>query len=257
VLEQDPSPGEADQDCDFLKLSCTKPAVTLSVNGGPAQVRVPRTAGLELAEAQALLTRANFEIGDIERTPSDQVAEGFVISTDPSGGTTAAEGSEVSLRISSGARLVEVPLVVGQTQAVAEAEIRSEGLLPSVQTRRSSGPEGRVLQQSPDAGNRVDEGSTVTIVVSKGQAQVTIPNLIGRTRSSAVSSLRAQGFAVSVQEEEVDVESQDGRVIDQFPAPGGTAAKGSTVTIFVGDFTAPPPATTTPTTPTVPTPRRG
>jgi len=256
VLEQDPSPGEADQDCDFLKLSCTKPSVTLTVNGGPGQVRVPRTAGLELFEAQTQLRRANFVIGAVERTPSDQVPDGFVISTDPPGGTSAREGSEVSLRVSSGAREVEVPLVVGQTQAVAEAEIRGEGLVPSVETRRTAGDPGRVLEQTPEAGNRVEEGSTVTIVVSKGEAPTSIPNVIGRTRANAVSSLRAKGFIVSVQEEEVEVESQDDRVIDQFPAPGGSAARGSTVTIFVGVFTAPPPPATTPTTPTVPTPRR-
>ena len=260
VLEQNPSPGEADQECDFLKLSCTKPTVTLSVNGGPARVQVPRTAGLELFDAQTRLRRASFTIGEVERTPSEQVAEGLVISTDPSGGTSALEGSEVTLRVSSGAREVEVPLVVGQTQAVAEAEIRGEGLVPSVRTRRTAGDPGLVLEQSPDAGNRVEKGSTVTIVVSKGAAQVSIPNVIGRTRSNAVSSLRAKGFAVSVSEQEVEVESQDGKVIDQFPVPGGSAAKGSTVTIFVGSFTAPPPPTTTPTTPTTPTvpvPRAG
>jgi eukaryotic-like serine/threonine-protein kinase len=256
VLEQDPSPGKADQDCDFLKLSCTKPTVTLTVNGGPGKVRVPRTAGLELFDAQTRLRKANFGIGEVERIPSDQVAEGLVISTDPPGGTAAREGSEVSLRVSSGAREVEVPLVVGQTQAVAEAEIRSEGLVPSVEKRSAPGDPGRVLEQSPDAGNRVEEGSTVAIVVSKREAQVSVPNVIGRTRSNAVSSLRAKGFVVSVQEEEIEVESQDGRVIDQFPSPGTSAAKGDTVTIFVGSFTAPPPPTTTPTTPTVPTPRR-
>jgi len=148
-----------------------------------------------------------------------------------------------------------VPLVVGETQAVAEAEIRSAGLVPSVQKRSDPAEAGQVLQQSPDAGNRVEEGSTVTIIVSKGEAQATVPNVIGKTRSSAVSALRSKGFEVSVQEQAVDIESQDGRVIDQFPSPGSSATEGSSVTIFVGVFTAPTPAPTTTTTPTVPTPR--
>jgi beta-lactam-binding protein with PASTA domain len=114
-----------------------------------------------------------------------------------------------------------------------------------------------VLEQAPDAGNRVAQGTTVTIIVSKGQAQVTIPNVIGKTRSSAVSTLRAKGFTVSVEEQETDIPSQDGRVVDQFPSPGSTAAKDSTVTIFVGAFTAPTPPPTTTTTPTTPTPRSG
>ena len=257
VLEQDPPSGDADQDCDFLKISCDKPTVTLTVNAGPGQARVPPVTGLELAAASQQLREARFEVGEIERSPSDDVPEGFVISTDPSGGTLARQGSEVALRVSSGIRQVEVPLVVGETQAVAEAEIRGAGLIPAVQERNDPAPAGQVLEQSPDAGNRVDEGSTVTIVVSEGEAQATVPNVIGMTRSSAVSALRARGFVVSVQQEEVAVESQDGKVIDQFPSPGTSAAKGSSVTVFVGAFTAPAPPPTTTTTPTVPFPRSG
>src|SRR5207247_666443 len=39
VLEQDPPPGKADQSCDFLKLSCSKPTVTLTVNAGPGRAK--------------------------------------------------------------------------------------------------------------------------------------------------------------------------------------------------------------------------
>jgi beta-lactam-binding protein with PASTA domain len=114
-----------------------------------------------------------------------------------------------------------------------------------------------VLQQAPDAGQRVDQGSTVTIVVSSGQAKATVPNVIGKTQSSAVSALHSKGFAVSVQSQDVTVATQDGKVVDQFPSPAGTATKGSTVTIFVGHFTSPTPPPTTTTTPTTPVPRRG
>jgi beta-lactam-binding protein with PASTA domain len=256
VLEQDPPPGEADQDCDFLKLSCTKPTVTLTVNAGPGQVRVPRVAGLEQTDAVTRLQRENFAIGELERIPSDTVPEGIVISTDPFGGTLAREGSEVDLTVSSGARRISVPLVVGEAQAVAEAEIRSAGLVPSVQRRDDPAEAGQVLEQAPDAGTRVEEGSTVTIVVSRGEEQISVPNVIGKTRSGAVSTLRARGLEVTVEVQETEIPSQDGRVVDQFPPPGTAATEGSTVTIFVGSFTAPPPPPTT-TTPTVPSPRRG
>jgi len=81
--------------------------------------------------------------------------------------------------------------------------------------------------------------------------------VIGKTRSNAVSALHAKGFAASVQSQEVTVATQDGKVVDQFPSPGGSATKGSTVTIFVGHFTSPAPPPTTTTTPTTPTPRSG
>jgi beta-lactam-binding protein with PASTA domain len=169
----------------------------------------------------------------------------------------ARQGSEVTLAVSSGPKTVSVPLVVGESEAVAKAEIQSRGLVASVVKRKSSAEQGEVLAQAPDAGTRVDQGSSVTIEVSTGQEKVTVPNVIGKTQSGALSTLRSKGFNVSVKEQSVDIPSQDGRVIDQFPAPDRQETKGSTVTIFVGTFSSPTPPPTTTTTPTTPTPRSG
>jgi eukaryotic-like serine/threonine-protein kinase len=256
VLEQDPPAGQADQDCDFLKLSCTKPTVTLTVNSGPGRATVPRVAGLDLATAEARLQKAHFR-PVVESAASETVPEGNVISSDPSGGTAARQGSEVILAVSSGPKTVSVPLVVGESEAVAKAEIQSRGLVAIVVNRKSSAEQGEVLAQAPDAGTRVDQGSSMTIEVSTGQEKVTVPNVIGKTQSGALSTLRSKGFNVSVKEQSVDIPSQDGRVIDQFPAPDEQETKGSTVTIFVGTFTPPSPPPTTTTTPTTPTPRSG
>jgi serine/threonine-protein kinase len=256
VLEQDPPAGRADQSCDFLKLSCTKPGVTLTVNAGPGQAKVPSVTGLDLAAAEAKLRKAHF-VPVVQRVASQTVPDGSVISSDPSGGGEARQGSQVTLNVSSGPKSVAVPLVVGESEAVATAEIRSRGLTAKVVQRTSSTPKGQVIAQAPDGGTRVDQGSQVTLEVSTGTAKVTVPNVIGQTRSGAASLLHARGFGVSVREQPVDVAAQNGRVIDQFPSPNSSQAKGSPVTIFVGKFTAPtpPPTTTTPTT-TTPTPRR-
>ncbi len=256
VLEQDPPAGQASQSCDLLKLSCTKPTVTLTVNAGPGQAKVPSVAGLDQAAAESKLAAAHFKVAEV-KAASETVPTGTVISSDPSGGSLARQGSEVTITVSRGPKKVDVPLVVGETQAIAESEIRGAGLVPSVVKRQDKAPQGQVLQQAPDAGQRIDQGSTVTIVVSSGQAKATVPNVIGKTQSSAVSTLRSKGFVVSVQSQDVDVATQDGKVVDQFPSPGGTATKGSTVTIFVGHFISPTPPPTTTTTPTTPVPRAG
>jgi eukaryotic-like serine/threonine-protein kinase len=256
VLEQDPPAGQASQSCDLLKLSCTKPTVTLTVNAGPGQAKVPSVTGLDQTAAESKLTAAHFKV-TVVKAASDTAPAGTVISSDPSGGSLARQGSEVTITVSRGPKKVDVPLVVGETQAIAESEIRGAGLVPAVVKRQDNAPAGQVLQQAPDAGKRVDQGSTVTIVVSSGQAKATVPNVIGKTQSNAVSALHAKGFAASVQSQEVTVATQDGKVVDQFPSPGGSATKGSTVTIFVGHFTSPAPPPTTTTTPTTPTPRSG
>jgi serine/threonine-protein kinase len=252
VLEQDPPAGKADQDCDFLKLSCTKPPVTLTVNAGPGKAKVPQVAGLDQATAEQRLRKAHFEVS-VVKAASETVPEGTVIGSDPSGGSSARQGSTVTLSVSSGPRQVEVPIVVGETQSVAEAEIRGAGLVPAVVKRTDNAQVGQVLAQAPDGGRRVAEGTTVTITVSKGQAKATVPNVIGKLRANAVSLLRGKGFVVTVTEQPVDVPAQDGRVIDQFPTPSSSVNEGSTVSITVGKLSTPPTTTTTPTTPTTPT----
>jgi beta-lactam-binding protein with PASTA domain len=51
VLEQDPTPGEADEDCAFLSLFCSKPSVTLTISKGPGSSTVPGVSGLSEEEA--------------------------------------------------------------------------------------------------------------------------------------------------------------------------------------------------------------
>ncbi|MDQ2939394.1 MAG: Stk1 family PASTA domain-containing Ser/Thr kinase, partial [Actinomycetota bacterium] len=159
VLEQDPPAGQASQSCDLLKLSCTKPTVTLTVNAGPGQAKVPSVTGLDQTAAESKLAAAHFKVA-VVKAASDTVPTGTVISSNPSGGSLARQGSEVTITVSRGPKKVDVPLVVGETQAIAESEIRGAGLIPSVAKRQDKAPQGQVLQQAPDAGQRVDQGST-------------------------------------------------------------------------------------------------
>ena len=252
VIEQDPPPGSADLDCVLVFFSCDKPDITLTVSAGPGKAKVPQVAGLDQEAAERKLKRAGFATA-VQTTSSDTVPEGVVIGSDPPAGELARRGSLVTLTVSTGPRLVRVPVLVGQQRSVAVEEVRSRGLTPSVSERESDVAKGEVLDQSPSAGARVASGSTVSIVVSRGPQTAAVPNVIGRLRSGAVSILRSKGFDVTVKEQSTDVEAQDDRVIDQFPPPGTEADEGSAVTIFVGSFVAPsPPPTTTPTTPTTP-----
>ncbi|MGZ8665970.1 MAG: Stk1 family PASTA domain-containing Ser/Thr kinase [Solirubrobacterales bacterium] len=249
VLEQDPlaSP-PADQaalDCGFLTFFCSKPTVHLTVSAGPGQATVPDLRGLPRSEARQKLENRGFEVAFVSAS-SGSVPAGNVISTDPIGGSDARVGALVTVTVSSGPRLVTVPAVVGRSSDAAKQAIAGRGLNYSVTFQQSQKPAGKVLSQSPDAGTRVAVGDTVSIVVSEGVQKVSVPNVIGDLRSTAVSKLRGAGFAVAVNLQDTSVPAQDGRVTDQFPAPGSKLAKGDEVTIFVGKLTESP---TTPTTP--------
>ena len=165
---------------------------------------------------------------------SDRVEAGLVISSDPRGGTTATRGSTVTLTVSLGPKLVQVPVLVGSQRSVAVQQIRARGLSPSVEEEESSATAGEVIRQSPSAGSELPRGSTVTIVVSQGEEQAQVPNVIGTERADAVETLRAAGLEPSVQEGETEVPSQVGRVTDQFPPPGSEVEPGTGVTVVVG-----------------------
>ncbi len=237
VLEQDPpaSPpaDEADEDCSFLSLFCSKPTVTLTISAGPGSGTVPGVAGLSEEEARERLEAAGFEV-EVERVNSAAVDEGLVVNSEPSGGGTATNGSTVTINVSRGPQLVKVPVLVGSQRGVAVERIRGRGLEPSVSEEESSEPVGRVISQSPDAGSEVSAGSAVSIVVSAGEEQASVPNVIGKLRREAVEAVRAAGLDPVVEEEETDVSAQVGRATDQFPPPGQELAPGSEVTIVVG-----------------------
>jgi eukaryotic-like serine/threonine-protein kinase len=240
VLEQDPLPGSADEDCSFLTFFCSKPTVDLTISAGPGQGQIPSTAGLTEAAAAKRVEAAEFEV-EVERVNSDSVEEGLVISSEPGGGNTATKGSTVTLFVSRGPKLVKVPVLVGAQRETAVQRLRSHGLEASVSEEESSEPKGRVIRQSPDAGSRVEPGSTVAIVVSRGEEaeeEARVPNVIGRERREAVEAIRAAGLTPDVEEEETPVQGKVGRVIDQFPPPGQELEPGSTVTITVGKATA-------------------
>ena len=237
VLEQDPAASppsdEASLDCAFLSFFCSKPKVTLTVSAGPGSAKVPSTAGLTVAEAEEELEEAGFK-AEVESVHSENVEEGLVIHSKPSGGETATRGTDVLLTVSSGPKLATVPVLAGTQRSVAVQQIRGRGFTPSVEEEESSKPAGEVIRQTPNAGSQLPSGSTVSIVVSKGETKATVPNVIGKLRAEAVETLRAEGLKPTVNESETEVPSQVGRVTDQFPPPGSEVKPGSEVTIVVG-----------------------
>jgi serine/threonine-protein kinase len=240
VVNQDPV-GEAGRDCKLFGWFCSDPDVDLTVSGGPGQVEVPDVAGQTREVAEQTLDEAGLGVA-VETRNSSDVPSDFVIETSPPAGESVRRGSQVTLIVSSGPGQVSVPPVVGQMKNAAEQQLSARGLESSSREQASDRPGGEVLSQSPDAGTKVDPGSTVELVVSSGPEPVTdvdVPNVVGLTRSEAVSDLRALGLSPSVQEQPTDIQPQDGRVIDQNPGGGSTVKEGTRVVVTVGVFQGP------------------
>ncbi len=127
----------------------------------------------------------------------------------------------------------EVPDVVRNTSAIASARLQNEGFGVDIQMARSEDvPEDRVFRQDPMPGERVPEGSTVTILVSSGPGDETIPPVEGLSERSAARRLERAGFKVDVRRE-TSATVQEGRVIESSPDERSRLQKGRTVVLVV------------------------
>jgi beta-lactam-binding protein with PASTA domain len=111
-----------------------------------------------------------------------------------------------------------------------------------VQQTSTQFPGGQATGTAPAGGQSVPVGTRVTIFVSSGQPQVTVPDVRGETQASATSALSQAGFHVT-SSNQTSSTSTAGSVISQSPAGGLSVAPGSTVNlvIAVAPTTAPVP----------------
>jgi serine/threonine-protein kinase len=131
-----------------------------------------------------------------------------------------------------GSDMVMVPDVAGFEAAAATRAISDAGLTPTERTQASDDVQpGVVIGTEPEAGTEVAAQSTVTILVSSGPAEVTVPGVVGKAVEDAQATLEKAGFTVTT--EEVDSDKEIGTVVRQAPQAGSMAGSGDTITLYV------------------------
>jgi beta-lactam-binding protein with PASTA domain/predicted Ser/Thr protein kinase len=128
---------------------------------------------------------------------------------------------------------VSVPNVISLTQPAAEAKLRSVGLVAAVSTAKSDAEKGKVIDQNPRPAELVPSKTTVTITVSSGPGEVTVPDVTGFTVDSANVALREAGLTTGQVESVDDPNVAKGKVIETVPKADTTVAAGSTVMLKV------------------------
>lgn len=224
IMRQDPAAG--------TRVKKGTP-VNIVVSAGVAMVEVPNVVGMTEADAIAAIEGAQLEVAlPIGREYSKDVPEGVVISSEPTAGAQVPKGSQVAIVVSKGAQLVKVPDVTGKTKADAQRILEQAGFKVKVTEAFSDAvAKGMVISQDPSPGVSLDAGGTVTITVSKGPDQVTVPDVTDMTEEDAISTLEALGLLVDA---EYVVSPDVGIVLNQNPLPGTKVNKGSTVRLTIG-----------------------
>jgi serine/threonine-protein kinase len=128
-----------------------------------------------------------------------------------------------------------VPSVTSLTLDRAVIRVQNAGLKTAIVNRSSSAPSGTVFDQQPIAGAELDEGDTVTLLVSKGPSTVAVPNAVGLSENEARDRMASAGLQVKVFE--VFSDERDGTVVAQEPPAGEKVDKSETVRLNVSKGT--------------------
>ena len=138
---------------------------------------------------------------------------------------------------------VQVPDVVGEDFGTAERALTNEGFTVAEPVEKTDPdvPKGEVISQDPEAGSDADKGSEVTLTVSSGPDQVTIPQLTGFSYQEAKQLLESDKYGLQVKKNEQENSAPENEVINSNPPGGSKVDKGSTVTLLVsqGQATVP------------------
>jgi serine/threonine-protein kinase len=221
-------------------------------------VAVPALVGMTRDEATAELTTAKLrpEIGEPVR--ASDCKKDTVARQDPDPNEKINENGTVTLHMCGGKPVVTIPdnLIGSKFENVA-AQLKALGLDVKRKDVNSDEPEGWVTELNPPSGRSVEEGSEVTVEVSRGNVRE-VPDVVGESQEDAVEELRDAGYDVSIRKGAEVPEAEAGRVTSQNPPGGRSLARGATVTITVSQAAPEPDPTVTPpgATPT-PTPTDG
>jgi serine/threonine-protein kinase len=209
--------------------------VTIHVSKGPPQVPVPDVVGKSRDDAVSALTAAGLQ-ANVHTVHSSKTPD-TVTAQDPQGGTKVIKGSRVRINVSTGPQPVSVPYVIGLSFDQASAQLQSAGFAVARRNVDSNQPKDTVVAQDPTGS--AAPGATVTLSVSKGPKQSTVPDVTNQDQDSATSTLQAAGFKVKVVKQDVQDPGLDGIVLSEDPSGGTMAPQGSTVTITVGHLIPP------------------
>jgi serine/threonine-protein kinase len=228
VISVDPSEGTS---VDVPKGQ--KGTAKLVVSSGANTVKMPNVVGSQLDQATNTLKAQGFTNITSQQAPSDDpnVRVGEVTAQNPAADSDVAKDQAITLTVSSGKTKVAVPDVSGKSPAEAGGILGNAGLTVSrTQTEASDTvPSGQVTRTDPAAGVQVDKGSGVTVFVSSGSTQATVPSITGLTSTDADAALQSAGFKSGGTCVPGPSDGQDTTVISQSPTANQKADKGSTV----------------------------
>ena len=193
----------------------------------------PQLVSLTKVQAEAQAARGGFTLVYAQPRYDDKVPKDSVLGQNPVSAARIVKGGTITLTLSLGPEKVTVPDVVGKDFELAKAELTDAKLTVAKGPTRYDDnlPAGVVVATEPKVGTVLKPGAKVTLVVSKGRAPVSVPNLVGKNINEARAIL-AQ-FGLTPVETYKDSDKPTDEVLGQSPADGTGVEKGAQVKLEI------------------------
>lgn len=197
-------------------------------------IPVPDLRGESLQQAAVLLAEVGLNVGLIDSIRHPEAREGEVLGQSPLPGQLSLSGDTVRLAISLGPEERPVPDIMPLRVDRAATVLTAAGFTVSVDSVESNLPPGRVVSMDPVPGTSVILPSAVHLSVSLGPPMVEVPLLLGLDETEARELLTEAGLEVGEVTVRFRFGLDQGRVVEQEPAPGRMVRQGSPVRLVVG-----------------------
>lgn len=195
-------------------------------------VKVGNYVGMSDAQAQQRIVNAGLN-AHITLNPSETVPLNHVISQRPAAGSQIAKTSTVELLISSGLPTVGLRDVRTLTAADAVRILDQDKFKSVIKQRYDKAPKDSVVDQDPKPGSNVRQGSVVTLVVSQGPPQVSMPNLLFQDVDKAARVLAGVNLKLHVASKEPSDSVKAGNITQQDIAAGTIVDPGTVVNVVL------------------------
>jgi serine/threonine-protein kinase len=205
----------------------------LRSNGSAASFTVPNVTLQPVGTATQTLQNDGLKVATQDVQPAFGFGPGSVLDQSPNPPAKVSKGDTVTLKVVATPAQVNVPDVTGQDVGTATNSLQQAGFTVSQQARPSNQAAGTVIDQSPSGNSQAAQGSKVTLTVSSGPAQITVPDVVGEDQATAANRLGSAGLTLGSVANQPSATVPSGNVISTSPAPGSKVNPGSTVNLVV------------------------
>ena len=182
---------------------------------------VPNLVGLKLETAYEQLMENGLYLQQDGRQFNSNIPADSIISQNPLPGTMVKSGRSIKVIISNGTEKITVPDLIGKPERKAEIILRQSGLILGEKTESysSSLRKGVVIIQDPQADSKVEKGTPVSLLISKGLTKqgALMPDFIGEKITYAEIIINVMGLVIKNISTQINDDLKEGTIIKQTP----------------------------------------